>query len=146
MTKSVKEGVRMEEHMVEICEDLGDKIGKYSYFTKDRGVLFGLRNSKNLTEFLENMNSAQFKMPNEKYKGRLGIPKEFLLKIDDKNWRQYKSLITIFAKNPPAKKETGIEVEIISGLEEARLIYIGAIHSIPVFDKKNLLLINNLLF
>ena len=117
MTRSVNEGVRMEEHIVEICEEIGDKIGKYSYFTKDKGVLFGLRNSKNLTEFLENLNSVQFKMPNEKYKGRLGIPKEFLLKIDERNWRQYKSLITIFAKNPPSKKENGTELEDILGKE-----------------------------
>jgi hypothetical protein len=110
MTRSVKEGFLVDENIVEICENIGDRIGKYSYFTKDKGVLFGLRNSKNLTEFLENLNSAQFKMPNEKYSGRLGIPKEFLLSINEKNWRQYKSLITIFAKNPPLKKE-GEEVQ-----------------------------------
>lgn len=110
MIKSVNKGVRMEEQIVEICETIGDKIGKFSYFTNDKGVLFGLRNSKSLTEFLENLNSAQFKMPNEKYKGRLEIPKELLLKLDEKNWRQYKSLITIFAKNPPSKKGNGTEV------------------------------------
>ncbi|WP_321429123.1 type I-B CRISPR-associated protein Cas8b1/Cst1 [uncultured Methanolobus sp.] len=111
MIKSVKEGSRVDENIVEICESIGDRIGKYSYFSKDKGVLFGLRNSKNLTEFLENLNSAQFKMPNEKYSGRLRIPKEFLLSINEKNWRQYKSLITIFAKNPPLKKEDTIEGE-----------------------------------
>lgn len=110
-TKSVKEGSRMDENIVDICENIGDRIGKYSYFTKDKGVLFGLRNSKNLIEFLENLNSAQFKMPNEKYSGRLRIPKEFLLSINEKNWRQYKSLITIFAKNPPLKKAEEIEGE-----------------------------------
>jgi hypothetical protein len=50
-------------------------------------------------------------MPNEKYSGRLRIPKEFLLSINEKNWRQYKSLITIFAKNPPLKKEGETESE-----------------------------------
>lgn len=108
MTKSVNEVIRMEEQLVNMCEKIGDRIGKYSYFSKDKGVLFGLRNSKNLTEFLENLNSAQFKMPTEKYSGRLGIPKEFLLSIDERNWRQYKSLITIFAKNPPSAKENPV--------------------------------------
>jgi hypothetical protein len=108
MTKSVNEVIRMEEQLVDMCEKIGDRIGKYSYFSSDKGVLFGLRNSKNLTEFLENLNSAQFKMPNEKYSGRLGIPKEFLLSIDERNWRQYKSLITIFAKNPPSAKENPV--------------------------------------
>lgn len=112
MTQSINEGIRMEEQIVEICEHIGNRIGKYSYFTNDKGVLFGLRNSKNLKEFLENLNSAQFKMPTEKYSGRLAVPKEFLLKIDEKNWRQYKSLITIFAKNPPAKKENENENEV----------------------------------
>jgi hypothetical protein len=111
MTKSVNKVNRMDEKIVEICEKIGDRIGKYSYFSKDKGVLFGLRNSKNLTEFLENLNSAQFKMPNEKYKGMLAVPKEFLLSIDEKNWRQYKSLITIFAKNPSSKKEGTAESE-----------------------------------
>lgn len=111
ITKSVNEVNRMDAQIIEICEKIGDRIGKYSYFSKDKGVLFGLRNSKNLTEFLENLNSAQFKMPNEKYSGRLDIPKEFLLTINEKNWRQHKSLITIFAKNPPPKKEGTIEIK-----------------------------------
>lgn len=118
MAKSVNEVTRMEERIVEVCEKIGDRIGKYSYFTNDKGVLFGLRNSKNLTEFLENLNSAQFKMPNEKYSGRLEIPKEFLLSIDERNWRQYKSLITIFAKNPPPKKEAKDEPEEIKTKED----------------------------
>ncbi len=119
MIKSVKEGSRVDESIVEMCETIGDRIGKYSYFTKDKGVLFGLRNSKNMTEFLENLNSAQFKMPNEKYSGRLRIPKELLLSINEKNWRQYKSLITIFAKNPPLKKEDErVQDETVENKEE----------------------------
>lgn len=118
MIKNVKEANRMEENIIELCEKIGDRIGKYSYFTNDKGVLFGLRNSKNLTEFLENLSSTQFKMPNEKYSGRLEIPKEFLLDINERNWRQYKSLITIFAKNPPPKKEAKGELEEIKTKEE----------------------------
>lgn len=37
-------------------------------------------------------------------------------------------------------KETGVIVEVISGREEARLIYSGAIRSLPVFEKKTLLI------
>lgn len=33
------------------------------------------------------------------------------------------------------KNETGINIEIISGVEEARLIYKGIINSVPVYDK-----------
>ena len=38
-----------------------------------------------------------------------------------------------------AKAEAGIEVEIISGFEEARLIYLGVLQALPIFDKKILL-------
>lgn len=39
-----------------------------------------------------------------------------------------------------ARAETGIEVEVISGFEEARLIYLGALQALPVFEKKILLI------
>lgn len=38
------------------------------------------------------------------------------------------------------KKETGIEIEVVSGSEEGRLIYNGAIHALPVQEKKVLLM------
>lgn len=34
--------------------------------------------------------------------------------------------------------ETGIEVDVISGIEEARLIYLGILKAVPVYDKKTL--------
>lgn len=37
-----------------------------------------------------------------------------------------------------AYKDAGIEIEVISGAEEARLIYLGALKSLPIFDKKTL--------
>lgn len=36
--------------------------------------------------------------------------------------------------------ETGIDIEVISGREEARLIYSGAIRSLPVYGKRTLLI------
>lgn len=36
--------------------------------------------------------------------------------------------------------ETGIEIEVVSGREEARLIYSGAIRSLPVYGKRTLLI------
>src|SRR6185436_6684241 len=37
------------------------------------------------------------------------------------------------------KAETGITVEIVSGVEEARLIYLGVLQALPVYDKQILL-------
>lgn len=39
-----------------------------------------------------------------------------------------------------ALKEAGMEVEVISGFEEARLIYLGILQALPVFDRKVLLI------
>lgn len=35
-----------------------------------------------------------------------------------------------------ARDEAGVEVEIISGVEEARLIHLGVLQAVPVFDKR----------
>lgn len=37
------------------------------------------------------------------------------------------------------KDETGIDIEIVTGAEEARLIYTGAIHSLPIISKQSLI-------
>lgn len=38
------------------------------------------------------------------------------------------------------KNETGIEIEVISGTEEARLIYLGALQALPIYNDKVLLI------
>lgn len=38
-----------------------------------------------------------------------------------------------------AKEEAGIEVEVISGVEEARLIHLGVLQAVPIYDRKALL-------
>jgi exopolyphosphatase/guanosine-5'-triphosphate,3'-diphosphate pyrophosphatase len=38
-----------------------------------------------------------------------------------------------------ARRESGIEVEVISGVEEARLIHLGVLQAVPVFDTRLLL-------
>ena len=37
------------------------------------------------------------------------------------------------------REETGIDVEVVSGFEEARLIYLGALQALPIMDKRVLL-------
>ncbi len=36
-------------------------------------------------------------------------------------------------------EKTGISIEVVSGLEEARLIYLGAIHALPIHHKQSLI-------
>ena len=38
-----------------------------------------------------------------------------------------------------ARDEAGVEVEVISGVEEARLIHLGVLQAVPVFDRQHLL-------
>src|SRR4051794_39129293 len=38
-----------------------------------------------------------------------------------------------------ARAEAGVEVEVISGVEEARLIHLGVLQAVPVFDRRLLL-------
>lgn len=38
-----------------------------------------------------------------------------------------------------ARREAGVEVEVISGVEEARLIHLGVLSALPVFDRRLLL-------
>lgn len=38
-----------------------------------------------------------------------------------------------------ARAEAGVEVDVISGFEEARLIHLGALQAVPVFDRRMLL-------
>ncbi len=45
---------------------------------------------------------------------------------------------TVFLEK--ARVEAGVDVEIISGFEEARLIYLGILQALPVYDKKVLLI------
>jgi exopolyphosphatase / guanosine-5'-triphosphate,3'-diphosphate pyrophosphatase len=39
-----------------------------------------------------------------------------------------------------AAREAGVEVEVISGVEEARLIHLGVLQAVPVFDRRLLLI------
>src|SRR5437763_789224 len=38
-----------------------------------------------------------------------------------------------------AREEAGVDVEVISGIEEARLIHLGVLQALPVFDRRLLL-------
>jgi len=38
------------------------------------------------------------------------------------------------------KQETGIEIEVVSGIEEGRLIYLGTLHSLPIVNQKALII------
>src|SRR5215831_11624002 len=39
-----------------------------------------------------------------------------------------------------ARTEAGVEVEVISGIEEARLIHLGILQAVPVFDRRHLMI------
>jgi exopolyphosphatase/guanosine-5'-triphosphate,3'-diphosphate pyrophosphatase len=39
-----------------------------------------------------------------------------------------------------ALSEVGVEIEVVSGVEEGRLIYLGALHALPIYNKQTLVI------
>lgn len=80
--------------MVDACERIGKQIGHYCH---EAGVslLYDLRRCKRYEKFLEVLDRLKGKIPG------LGTDREFLNYLDKhrSEWREYKSFISIFAKD-----------------------------------------------
>ncbi len=92
-----QEVMNMENEDLKGCYGIGKEIGKYCRGDKDKGtptdkdMLYELRSCTNLKQFLQFFDRATFKIDT------LHISYNFLLKIDDSNWQDLKSIISIFA-------------------------------------------------
>jgi hypothetical protein len=92
------EVIKMEKSMVDLCYAIGRAIGeackpKTSAESGNKGVLFTLRNTKNFTEFLKNLERIQSELQDH----QLTYSRRLFDEINEQNWEQYKSLISIFA-------------------------------------------------
>jgi hypothetical protein len=92
---------KMNQEMVKICQSIGINIGIYAEKENDKSSLYLLRNSKSRTEFLKVLELIQFRILNSEK-----IPLEFKTKnyedfflMLDKDWEEYKSLVSIFSMN-----------------------------------------------
>ncbi len=96
---------------------LGSSGGDMKYLQPD-AIRRGVNTLKNFTELAKSIGADVFAVATSATREAINKD-EFLEKV---------------------KSEAGIEVEVISGLEEARLIYIGALHALPIYDTKALMI------
>jgi hypothetical protein len=88
-----KENQIMNPTTISLCKSLGNNIGWKCRETKDKGILYSLRNAKNRTNFLKVLSDAQFRL-------EIGYSEQFFIDLPDSpEWEEMKSLVTIFAMN-----------------------------------------------
>lgn len=107
----------MDADKIKLCKDIGRTIGYYSADSKNRRLLYGLRNARNRNDFLKVLSEAQFKIADHHKErnsaqdegaegdkkftnSRLYISPDFFDHLpEDRGWEEYKSLVSIFAMN-----------------------------------------------
>ena len=109
----LQEVMRMDEKLLNILKGFGYELGSQAASKKDMGLLYALRNAKNLDQFLEVLNKVQF---------TLGITvNPELLRVEPGEriagapWNRVKTLLAIYAMNAylravqPQRKEESNE-------------------------------------
>jgi hypothetical protein len=93
-TKYVPRKIAERREMVDACEKIGKQIGHYCH-EAGASLLYDLRRCKRYEKFLEVLDRLKGKIPS------LGTDKEFLDYLDEhkSEWREYKSFVSIFAKD-----------------------------------------------
>jgi len=94
-TEYVPRTIAKRREMVDACERIGKQVGYYSYEKKDKSLLYDLRRCKRYDRFLAMLDRLKGRVPS------LGTDKGFLTYLDthQEEWREYKSFISIFAKD-----------------------------------------------
>lgn len=87
----------MEKEMVELCKKMGHQIGFSAAETRRASILYDLRRVKRFDAFLRVLERLKHRIPS------LSTEQEFFHEINPKNWREFKSLISIFAKDQEFK-------------------------------------------
>jgi hypothetical protein len=89
----LKECKIMNHILIETCKKYGGLIGHKCFETKDKGILYSLRNTKNRIDFLKTLSDIQFKL-------EINFEEQFFKDLPDSSeWIETKSLLTIFAMN-----------------------------------------------
>jgi len=91
-----KEVLKMDEKQLKILAAFGHEIGEASAKKEDMGILYSLRNAKNIDEFLRVLNDINFKLGLRVNEELLKIEKD---KIMGQPWMRIKTLLSIYAMN-----------------------------------------------
>jgi hypothetical protein len=87
----------MEKEVVELCKKMGHQIGFHAAAMQQASVLYDLRRVKRYDAFLHVLERLKHRIPS------LSTEQEFFYRINSKNWHEYKSLISVFAKDQEFK-------------------------------------------
>lgn len=96
---------------------LGSSSGDMKYLSPE-AISRGFETLKNFAQLAKSENAEIFAVATSAVREALN-KKEFLDKVKD---------------------ELGIDIEVISGNEEGRLIYLGVLHALPILNKKTLII------
>ncbi len=110
------------------------------------GVLTVHSNDKEVVRLGEMTSDMRYLTPQAASRGVLAL-KRFVAMAENQN-AEVRAIATsalreadnadLFVKE--VRNETGISVEVISGVEEARLIYLGVLQALPVYDNRTLII------
>jgi hypothetical protein len=92
----LKEVLKMEEKYAKILAGFGHELGRASAQKEDMGILYSLRNAKNIDDFLKVLNDINFKLSMQVNEELLKIDGE---KIMGQPWVRIKTLLSIYAMN-----------------------------------------------
>ena len=86
----------MEEKYARILAGFGHELGRTCAEKEDMGILYSVRNAKNIDEFLKVLNDINFKLEMQVNEELLKIDGE---KIMGQPWVRVKTLLSIYAMN-----------------------------------------------
>jgi len=91
-----KEVVKVDEKVLESCRSLGRTLGDLAASTEDKGVLYSLRSTRNMDDFLGALHQVFTRYVDEIAVYRKGVD-AILEEIEDTNWKKYRALVGIYA-------------------------------------------------
>ncbi len=91
-----KEVMNVDEKILESCKSLGNSLGNLAAETDDKSVLYTLRSTRNLDDFLGALHQTLVRYMDEIGVYRKGVER-ILEEVNDRNWKRYRALTGIYA-------------------------------------------------
>ncbi len=104
-----KEVLNVDENLLRVLGGFGHSLGTAAHEKNEMGLLYGLRNAKNLEEFLRVLNDIQFRL-------ELTVPEKLLEigqgeRVAGSPWVRVKTMLSIYAMNNYLRAEKGPKPE-----------------------------------
>jgi len=88
--------ISLDERILESCRSLGRTFGDLAASTEDKGILYLLRSTRSMDDFLSALHQVFTRYVDEIKVYRKGID-AIMDEIEDTNWKKYKALVGIYA-------------------------------------------------